>query len=388
MEIRYLISPSMQTILYILFSLATLSILTLVTYPLFSYLRGIVRPAPVCADPGFCPAVSILIACYNEERYIHQKVSELLNEIALQPDSELLIISTGSDDQTNEILRSLEQLKQVHIFYAERISKIEALNRLVPLSKNEILVFSDCRQLLKPGSVSALVSWLKDEQIGTVSCTMMDTETHPSFFRKLYLQLALWDMRYGSSLNLYGALYAQRRSVFRPIPEHLLFDDFFVAVSTLSQQKRLVQSKEAVLYDIPFNTYYNQERMQRLARGLLLFLFTEKKRLKKVPLSIRLRIYWYKYLKLFLPISGIISIVCSYFLFTPFLNKTMLLLGCLILLVLFTFSATRQHLLLVLRMNYYFARALWGYLFLNQRSKYWEQLTIKRRVFHPDQEEM
>jgi glycosyltransferase involved in cell wall biosynthesis len=291
----------------------------LLLYPLASFLRARLLPDPVRKDPAFQPPVSILIACYNEERYITERLDALLDAGEWIPGSQLIVVSTGSTDGTNELLLRYSEREDVLILLEGRMTKIEALNDAIRFARHDYLVFSDCRQYMLKGSVKALISNLNDPRVGTVSCTILDTENNSSFFRRLYLSLAAWDSRSGSAFNLYGALYAQRRDVFRPIPDHLLFDDFFVAVSTLAQRKRLVQEQNAVLYDVPFPTYYNRERIERLARGLLIFLFNNSGLIRRIPLATRCRFFAYKYLKLILPVLLVCLILSGAFLFSEVL---------------------------------------------------------------------
>ncbi|MBI3239330.1 MAG: glycosyltransferase [Flavobacteriia bacterium] len=366
----------------LLFCCSGALIALLLAYPVFSYLRSVISPDPVKKDPAFQPPVSIIIACYNEERYLHEKLETLLAPHEWIEGSEIIVVSTGSTDKSNSILQSFAHRPEVTILFEDRITKIEALNKAVPLARHDYLVFSDCRQYMKPGSVKELISNLNDERVGTVTCTILDTRERPTFFRRLYLFLAKCDSKASSTFNLYGALYAQRRDTFRPIPDHLLFDDFFVAISTLSQQKRLVQEENAVLFDIPFPHYYHRERIERLARGLLIFFFNNYALIGQIPLKTRIRLLIYKYLKLLLPFLALTFGLTSLFLFQETLiSVTTLFVITMLLLLVFTSKNVTQHCLLILKINLYFFNALWGYAFLNRRSKHWKPLTIRRKWY-------
>ena len=365
-----------------IFIVSSLPLLGLILYPIFSRVRAWLYPRPVKLNTNYAPPVSILISCYNEERYITERIEALLDPQEWIPGSEILITSTGSTDQTNALLQSYADREEIRLFFEPKITKIEALNSMVPLTKHDILIFSDCRQYMRPGSIKALLSNLHDPEVGTVNCTILDTEQRPSFFRRMYLNLALNDSKSGSTFNLYGALYAQRKSVFRPIPEHLLFDDFFVATSTLAQGKRLVQEENAVLHDIPFTEYYHSERLERLARGLLIFLFRNNGLIKQLPPVTRMRFIIYKYFKLLLPVCLLVQatalcVLCSSY--PPFFMGMVITL--LILILLLFLPVFRHNICLIFRMQYSFFSAIIGYLFLNRRSKHWEPLTIRRRWF-------
>lgn len=372
----------MIPLFYLLFIGSSGLIVLLLFYPLVSYLRSRIRPDPVRKNTAFQPPVSILIACYNEERYLEERLNALLSESEWIPGSELLIVSTGSTDRTNAILETYRHRPEVQVFIEERMTKITALNLAVQHAQHDYFVFSDCRQLMKPGSIRHLVANLIDPRVGTVTCTLMDTSERPSFFRRLYLFLARCDSKTSSTFNLYGALYVQRKEVFRPIPDHLLFDDFFVAVSTLAQGKRLIQEEHAVLYDVPFPDYYNRERIERLARGLLIFLFNNFGLLRQIKRTTRWRLLVYKYLKLILPLLAFCALLSGGLLFGRILLNQWVGIALLALAgTVLLYPALRRNAALLLRIQYYFMTALFGYFALNRRSKHWEPLSVKRKWF-------
>lgn len=158
--------------------------------------------------------------------------------------------------------------------------------------------------------------YFHDPEIGVVNSTISHTDGKGkrSFIRYVLNSICINGSISGSSLNIHGALYAQRRSVFVEFPNDILFDDLFAIISTIGQKKRLVQSNEALITDVPFETYYNRNRLERLARGLLIFLFRYWKDIKKLPIPIVIRFLLYRYLKLLLPylVLGLVIPVLFY----------------------------------------------------------------------------
>ena len=321
--------------------------------------------------------MSIIIVGYNEAPYIREKINSFLEASDWIDGSEIIVVSGGSTDNTSEIVREFEADPRIKTFlYANRVAKIEGVNLAVSKAKNEFLVFSDCRQKMKPGSVRKLMANFQDESVGTVTATLIDShlEGNCSFIRSLLNRVAIRESASGSALNVFGALYAQRKSVYRAIPGDVLFDDLFVTVSTINQGNRLVQEREAVIFDVPFKTYYKDERIKRLARGLLIFLHLHRKSIFKLPFTVLLRLFIYKYLKLFIPFALpllILSGICSAFLVLP----PLALLG---LLSAFAFTTLipefRAFLALNIRVNYYFAVAVFKFYFRNERSIVWQKL--------------
>ena len=369
----------MNTVLLTLSICALIPMILLLLYPLWGWVMAAVNQKTVIKSAGIAPPVSIIVACYNEEQWIGEKIESLLSPANWIPGSELIVVSGGSTDRTNEILRTFQNRDGVRIvLFEQRTSKINGVNHAVKMSQHELFVFSDCRQRIKEGSIHALIQNFSDPEVGTVSASLNDSKTdgNSSFFRSMFDFMAANDSLHSSCLNVYGALYAQRKSVYRKIPSNLLFDDLFVVVSTLSQRKRVVQEKAAVIYDVHFERYYEKERIRRLVRGLLIFLFNQPSLIFSLPVGTLIRFLIYKYLKLLMPYFLLILIVCAT-LFAIHHEIVMLLFG---MAVATSILFVRHQFLLFVRINYHIFVASLAYLFGLQRSNDWEKLKTDQSV--------
>ena len=355
----------------------------LLVYPLVSFCRYRCFRNPVLKSETYTEPVSIIIACYNEENYIRNKILSFLDKKEWIDGSEIIVVSAGSTDMTNEILKEFEDNHFVQIINSDvQLSKIKAVNTAVEYAKHKILVFSDCRQEMKIGSVKQLIHNFNDKNIGLVMSVLNDSQNdnRQSFFRNLINTLVYYDCQSGSGLNVYGALYAQRRSIFRKFPEDQLFDDLYVIISTLSQNKRLVQEPNAIIHDLEFNKYYSGERLERLVRGLLIFIIKERKMLFKINIPDLIRFMIFKYLKLLLPFSFLAMFIsCIYYLF-KFDNLFLTLTIISTTILSFVFKKTRNIIVLIIRINYHFITAIFKFFLLNKRSVKWDKLKVK-----PDQ---
>lgn len=332
------------------------------------------------SEKNFSAPVSIILSCYNEEKHVFRKITSLLDENDWIAGSEIIVVSGGSIDATNEQLRLFEKNPnvQLHIFN-ERVPKIKGINLAASFAKNDFLVFSDFRQDMKKGSIPALMNYFNDQSIGIVAASLIDTKkgSKPSFARSLMNKMGIHSSKYSSSLTIFGALYAQRKETFREIPNDILFDDLYVTVSILGQKYRLVQAKEAIIYDFNFNNYYDKERIMRLARGLLLFLFLHGNMIHKIPFNLRIRFYIFKYLKLFFPFALLLLVITLIFL--AMIGEYIFPISFLILFLLFLLNpATHKSFLQVMKFHYYFGIAVLLFIFGKQRSVFWERLKIDR----------
>ena len=354
--------------------------LLLFFYPLFVITFSIFRRRKIKISKDYISPVSIIIACYNEEQFIREKILSFIAKEEWIEGSELIVVSGGSTDNTNLLLEEFRGRKDIHLqIFDERIGKISSVNLAVSKSKNEILVFSDCRQKMKTGSVKSLIANFSDPEIGTVSSTLIDNEklNGSTLVRTILNSIAFNECNAGSSLNLFGALYAQRKSVYRLIPEDILFDDLFVTISTLIQHKRLVQEKNAVIFDMRFDRYYTKERIERLTRGLLVFLFKYKNRITKLSPDQFVRFMIYKYLKLILPFLFITILFSTFYLIFPLILTIYSLVPLALILLLLIIKKSREFLFLFIRINWYFLTATLKFIFLKKRSITWQKIQTK-----------
>jgi len=324
----------------------------------------------------FRAPVSIIIACYNEEKYIANRIENLLEASNWIDGSEIIVVTGGSSDQTLKRLEAYANNPFVHIFsFPDRVAKIAAVNFGFKQAAHDFLVFSDCRQVVKPGSIPSLIRRFSDPLVGTVSSTLVDSkdESKPSRIRAWLNTIAYAESRTRSSLNVFGALYAQRRSTFRELPDDIIFDDLFVVVSTIAQKKRLVQDEHAVIYDVNFNQYYGKGRIKRLARGLLLFLSNHYSLVKRLPRGIRIRFMIFKYLKLILPFSTLLAVlsivglaICGSWVIPA--------LAAIIISILLIWPMGRQFMIQYLKIQFFFFIAILHFLSGKDQSVSWEKL--------------
>ncbi|HLP12462.1 MAG TPA: glycosyltransferase [Flavobacteriales bacterium] len=358
----------------VVFIIACIPLALLLSYPFYAWLRYVFFKSPPKRNHLFLQPVSILISCYNEEKHIRQRIETFLADDEWIDGSEIIVISAGSTDGTNAILESFHLNSKVKtIILQQHFTKIESLNKIVPLASNNILIFSDCRQQMRRHAVKHLVRNFSDPRVGTVTSVLRDhfDSKQESFMRKLLNAILYMDGQSGSSLNVYGALYAQRKSCFRPFPKDILFDDLFVIVSTLQQKKRLVQENRSVIYDVNFGDYYANERIKRLNRGLLLFFVNHWRMVFKLEFNDLVRFMIYKYAKLLMPVCMLVSFISFLFVAPAALVSITLSLFLFFALLI---PSTQRFIHLLLRINYYFLLSSFRFFFLGDRSVTWAKL--------------
>jgi cellulose synthase/poly-beta-1,6-N-acetylglucosamine synthase-like glycosyltransferase len=190
-------------------------------------------PIPPAVDSVDLPTVSLLIAAHNEEADIEGR---LRNALALRypPEKlEVVIASDGSTDATNEIVaRYADRGVRLFAFPANR-GKAAALNASVPRLRGEVVVLSDANTRMHADAVRQLATWFADPAVGVVCGKLILTD--PATGRNadgLYWRyetfLKACEGRLGALLGCNGAIYAIRRSLFPPVSEGTIIEDFVI----------------------------------------------------------------------------------------------------------------------------------------------------------------
>jgi biofilm PGA synthesis N-glycosyltransferase PgaC len=228
---------------------------TFAGYPLLLWLRARFWSRPV-AKADFQPSVTVLIAAHNEERVIKRKLDSILSSNFSAAQINVIVISDGSTDATEDIVLAYPDRRVRFIRIEERVGKAAALNFGVREAKGEIVVFTDARQVLERDSLRALVSNFADSQVGCVSGLLMIghlTSAPDLSGEQLKWQfentIREWEGSAGSVVGALGAFYAARRSLIVEIPPGTLLDDCYVPLHIVRRGYRTVFEKNARVWD-------------------------------------------------------------------------------------------------------------------------------------------
>jgi len=201
--------------------------------------------------------VSILIAAYNEEKVIRDK---LKNCLALDYPAELLeiyVASDGSSDKTNDIVRRYaEKEKRIHLLEFPRTGKSGVLNKAMACIKSEIVVFSDANTEYIREALINLVKHFSDEKVGCVCGRLIYRNPGEivsgkgeSLYWRYETVLKKMESRLGYVAGANGAIYAIRRELFEPLPAGTINDDFTISMRIVQKGFRSVYDENAIAYE-------------------------------------------------------------------------------------------------------------------------------------------
>lgn len=221
-------------------------------YPIFLWLISLVKSAKQGMQAGNIePKVSLFISVYNEEAVIEEK---LLNSLALEYPKdrlEVVVISDGSSDRTDEIVARYASQGVILRSYEGRIGKTACLNKAVPLAKGDIVVFSDANSKYDREAIKRLVSHFADLQIGFVTGgtkyiseddgKMLDSI---GIYSKIEKVTKILESRTGSCVGADGAIFAIRKSLYQPL-QSVDINDFVIPLNIIRKGFRGILDENA-----------------------------------------------------------------------------------------------------------------------------------------------
>lgn len=213
-------------------------------YPLLCHVRARRWPRPVRPAPaGEAAHVSVVIAAYRERRTIAAKLRTLAAQDHPADRLEVIIVCDGSDDGTADEARAAGERfmpGRVRVLELPRGGKPAALNAGVAAARGDVLVFTDARQELNEGAISALCRDLRDPEVGVVSGELVLAGAAGS---GAYWRYEAWirknEGRAGSVVGVSGALYAMARRRYVPMPVETILDDLFEPMAVRLREPRL-----------------------------------------------------------------------------------------------------------------------------------------------------
>jgi cellulose synthase/poly-beta-1,6-N-acetylglucosamine synthase-like glycosyltransferase len=220
------------------------------------------------------PLVSIVVAAHNEEEVLPARIENLRQLQYPAEKLEILFVSDGSADRTNEILREAAATGREQVLVLDgRGGKSNALNRGVAQSRGEILVLSDASTMFAPDAIEKLVRHFGTPQVGVVCGALQfqrsgESKQTEGVYWHYESMLRLMESRLGATLTASGAIYAVRRECFQPLSPDVLIDDFVVPMYARKLGYRVLYDPEAMATEIAADSVKGEfHRRVRLAIG-------------------------------------------------------------------------------------------------------------------------
>lgn len=225
-------------------------------------------------DEADLPEVTLLVAAYNEEAVVKEKME---NSLALDyPVQKLhfLWVTDGSTDQTNILL---EHYGRVKILYqSERQGKTAALNRAMDYVETPIVVYTDANTMVNRNAIREIVSCFQDNKVGCVAgekrIIVKDKDNAAGGGEGLYWKyestLKRLDGRLYSAMGAAGELFAIRTELFEKMDTDTLLDDFILSMRIVKRGYKIAYCAEAYAIESGSADMAEEEKRKvRIAAG-------------------------------------------------------------------------------------------------------------------------
>jgi biofilm PGA synthesis N-glycosyltransferase PgaC len=196
-------------------------------------------------NSGNWPTVTVIVAAYNEESIIAEKINNTLALKYPEDKASYIFVSDGSTDRTAELIAGYPGIKLLH--QPGRNGKIVAVHRAMQQVNTEVTVFTDANTFLNEDALLNICRHYADLSVGTVSGEKRvstegvgDATAGEGFYWKYESRLKTWDSELYSVVGAAGELFSIRTKLYVPVPADTILDDFMISMLIAKQGYRIV----------------------------------------------------------------------------------------------------------------------------------------------------
>jgi len=216
------------------------------------------------------PEVTLLIAAYNEEDIVDEKMANTRAQDYPADRLKIVWVTDGSTDSTNQKLSGYENI--VLLFDPERGGKTSALNRAISFVKTNLVIFTDANTMLNKEAVMEIVRAFSDPKIGCVAgekrIASKSKDRASSGGEGIYWKyestLKALDSRLHTAVGAAGELFAIRTELFEIMEPDTLLDDFILSMRIAQRGYKIEYCNNA--YAMENGSYSMSEEKKRKVR--------------------------------------------------------------------------------------------------------------------------
>jgi cellulose synthase/poly-beta-1,6-N-acetylglucosamine synthase-like glycosyltransferase len=200
--------------------------------------------------------VTVLIPAYNEADCIAKTIQNKLDQNYPKDKLQIIVISDGSTDGTDDIVRGFVAQGVEFISQKTREGKAAALNEAVKYARGDIIIFSDANSLFESKAIQFMVENFADPDVGYVTGALhfvTEDTTLSGSGGGAYLRyenfLRVLETRFSSIIGVNGGVDAIRKSLYTEIPSALI-TDFVLPLHVIAQRYRVVYDPRVISREV------------------------------------------------------------------------------------------------------------------------------------------
>jgi poly-beta-1,6-N-acetyl-D-glucosamine synthase len=223
-----------------------------VLFPAFVFILATIAKKPIEKGILF-PVVSLVIAAYNEEKVIEEKIRNSFDLDYPKDKLEIIVVSDGSTDETPQVAANYKNKGVISLFDPPRRGKTAALNRAVSRARGEVVIFSDANSMYDPQAIKLIVRNFYDSSVGGVcgrktiiENVERESSRGDSLFWSFESKMKIQQSLTGSITTGDGEIFAMRKELYKAIPDQVINDDTAITFNIVQRGYRVVYEPEAV----------------------------------------------------------------------------------------------------------------------------------------------
>ncbi len=203
--------------------------------------RLFTKPYQYNTEETKLPEVTYLVAAYNEENWIEDKIKNSLAFDYPKDRIQFYFVTDGSDDSTTEKIRNYPVPEDTVIkvfFKPERKGKIAAVERVMEFVETPIVIYSDANAFVNKQAIKNIVRHYQDPKVGGVAGEKRifakeksdATGAGEGIYWKYESKLKQWDSELHSVVGAAGELFSIRTDLYKPVPQDTIIEDFYMTL--------------------------------------------------------------------------------------------------------------------------------------------------------------
>ena len=220
------------------------------------------------------PDVTFMVCAYNEQDVVAMKMDNTHQFDYPKDKLHIVWVTDGSTDDTNE---RLSHYPDVTVVYSpERRGKTAALNHGISQLTSDITVMTDANTMLNPEAIREIVRCFQDPQVACVAGEKRVMARHEGqaaaegegLYWKYESALKRLDSELYSAMGAAGELNAIRTSLYEPMPENALLDDFVMSMRLVDKGYKIAYTSDAYAMEYgSADIHEESKRKRRIAAG-------------------------------------------------------------------------------------------------------------------------
>ena len=218
--------------------------------------------------------VTLIVAVYNEEAILEQKIS---NTLAIDYPADKLNIIFITDGSVDESVNIINKYPSVILFHQQqRKGKFAAIKRAMQSVRTPVVIFSDANTMLNKECIKRMILHYQDIKVGGVAGEKKIIHNKQvsaigeaeGLYWKYESFLKKQDAGFNTVAGAAGELFSIRTELFKTVDDELILDDFVTSMQVCIQGYKIAYEPGAFATELPSASLAEEEKRKiRIAAG-------------------------------------------------------------------------------------------------------------------------